>query len=397
VHLFQRLLDLVTDLRRSHWRSHLLHLVFLVVTVFAGGVFAEYLQDNDYALNWRYPIYQALLHATPWKARANRTAVVLIGDHEYWQVLRGQYPVPGDYLATLLSAIDRADPQLIAIDFNLRSPPRNAAADSRLLDAIADISRRRPVVLPVTLQTPARGDTYQRVPQSYAGRSFPPNVRIGHIHIFTDIRPIPVAQRLEDGQPQASFAEAIINLVAPEIISEFNDPDEPPFSTFLPKSEFLVIPASELASPPPTLLEKLRCRIVIVSGDWEGDPLIHSRVDDHDSPVGLIPGALVQANYIEALLGSRTYREFNRNLGRSIEGLLAIALIVLFETRRFTPASFLGLCLLVIVVGYILLENLGRYYEFYFPIVVLALHALFELIRGGWQHLRSQRMAPRRS
>ena len=92
VHLLQRLLDLVIDLRRSHWRTHWLHLVFLVAPVYAGVVFAEYLQDNDYALSWRYPIYKVLLHATPWKARANRTAVVLIGDHEYWQVLRGQSP-----------------------------------------------------------------------------------------------------------------------------------------------------------------------------------------------------------------------------------------------------------------------------------------------------------------
>lgn len=394
MHLFQELLDAFADVRRGKG----LHVAYLLLIVFAGVALAEYWEDHDYALRWRYPIYQALLHVTPWKARANRTAVVMIGDREHWQDLHGQTPIPGDYLAGLLRAIDRADPQLVAIDFKLESPPRNPAADSRLFDTIADIARRRLVVLSATLQESVRGDTYRLLPQSYSGRSFPPTVRTGHIHIFDDIRPIPVAQRLETGQGQDSFAEAIVRLVDPDVLSEFTNPAEQPFSTFLPRTDFLVIGAhSVIAGPPPSLQENLRCRIVIVSGDWEADKLTHARIDDHDSPVGRIAGSLVQANYVEALLGSRTYRELNRDLGRLIEGLLAVVLVVLFEKGSITPGKFFGLCLLIIVVGYFLLENAGRYYEFYFPIVVLALHALYELVKSGWQQQRSQRTAVRRA
>ncbi|MFY9826634.1 MAG: CHASE2 domain-containing protein [Thermoanaerobaculia bacterium] len=347
-----------------------------MAVIFLGVCLGRVCEHKEMALRARYAIYQAMLHLAPQKARASRTALVMIGDAEFRGELGGRSPIRRDYLAKLIRAVDAADAQLIAIDFRLEMPPQ--AEDGELLAAIEEVSARRPIVLPVTLAETRDGD-YQKLPQLYSKSRFSNAVRIGHIQVFEDRRPIPVGLRLADGTPLDSFAEAIVRLVDPSVLSGFEDAEDPPFATFVRRNDVLVVSASSVLRGEYTgPLGALRSKIVIVSGDWEVDALGHRHVDDQPSPAGVIPGSMVQANYVEALLGTRSYRELDENVALVLEVILAGLLAVLFErSRGWKKLSVaLGLCGLTLFVGYVLLENAGLYYDFYWPVILLALHAL---------------------
>jgi CHASE2 domain-containing sensor protein len=348
------------------------------LTIFLGTGLGRVCEHQEMALRARYAIYQAMLHLTPHKARASRTALVMIGDPEFWHELGGRSPIRRDYLAKLIRAIDAADPQLIAVDFRLEVPPQIPAEDRELLSTIKDVSAHRPIVLPITLAT-TPGGGYQTLPQLYSKASFSNAVRIGHIQVFEDRRPIPVGLRLADGTPLDSFAEAIVRLVDPSVLSDFKDDEDPPFATFVRRNEIFVASASSVLRGEYTgPLGALRSKIVIVSGDWEVDALDHRHVDDQPSPAGVIPGSMVQANYVEALLNSRSYRELDENVALVLEVCLAALLAVLFERSRGWRklSAAVGLCGLTIFVGYVLLENTGLYYDFYWPVILLVVHAI---------------------
>jgi CHASE2 domain-containing sensor protein len=362
---------------RTYWV-----VVFLAIGV--GAAADWYWENQDSALPPRYWIYQQLLYLTPWKARANRTALVIVGDKEYWGPdLAGRSPIRRDYLAKLIRAIDAAEPQLIAIDFDLSAPPRTLAEDAELIRAIQAVSRHRPVVLPATLEeAPQSHDKYRLQPQIYSGQTFSSAVRIGHIAIFADIRVIPMGLLLATRARQDSFSEAIVRLVDPGVLEAFTDAEDSPFATFVNRNRFLEVDASSvLAGRYQGPLGTLRPRIVIVSGDWEKEKLGHKRVDAWSTPVGSIPGSFVQANYVEALLGSRAYRELNGVVALLIELSLATALVFLFALDKISLTRFIALCVVAIASGYVLLANLARYYEVSFPLALLALHALFERVR----------------
>lgn len=367
------------------WKYWLLVVVLIGIGVYAGEVFEE----KDYALRQRYWIYQKLLYLAPWKMRANHTAAVLIGDKEYWQDLEGRTPVSRRYLANLIRAIDACNPRMIAIDFDLSIPPRDSQ-DAELIEAIEEVSQRRPVVLSVTLEAVGKL-AYQLQPQVYSGHSFSGVVRTGHIQAYDDIRRIPVGLRLTNGQPQDSFSETIVKLVDPRLLADFPNDEDQPFTVFLPREDFVVLDASSaLVEQHKGPLNKLNSRIVIVSGDWMLRNIRKDRSDDQETPVGTLTGSLVQANYVEALLASRTYRELNWAMALILEVLLAGVLVVLFALHEISWAKFIGLCFLAVVIGYFLLENVGRYYDFYFPLLLLALHAGFEQVKEMYLELRAK-------
>src|SRR5262249_22957558 len=154
--------------------------------------------------------------------------------------------------------------------------------------AIEEISQRRPVVLSVTLE-PLGKLAYQLQPQVYSGHSFSDAVRTGHIQAYDDIRRIPVGLRLADGKRPNSFSEAIVRLVDQQLLADFPNDEEQPFTVFLPRKEFVVLDASSaLVEQSKGLLNRLNSRIVIVSGDWTLHNIRKDRVDDQETPVGTL-------------------------------------------------------------------------------------------------------------
>ena len=68
-----------------------------------------------------YRLYAAIQYLELRPIRPKRTALVLIGDDEYWGgELKRRVPIKRDYLAKLVNKLDQAQPELIVLDFILR-------------------------------------------------------------------------------------------------------------------------------------------------------------------------------------------------------------------------------------------------------------------------------------
>jgi CHASE2 domain-containing sensor protein len=383
-------------LRRRSLTNWLVALMLVIV----GTCLSVYLEDNDYGLGMRYSLYQFLQYLSPNKPHAKRTTLVMIGDDEFWgPELAGRRPIRRDYLGKLLLAIEAVDPELIALDFKLipasgtggQESPAQRAEDQILLSAIDQVSSRScPIILPATLdETKLEADIYTLGPSIYSQHVFPPAVGIGYIDRIRDVRQVPVGLHLSTGERQDSFAEAIVRRVDPKALANLEDENSLPFATFIQPAMFTQLPARlVLATPSSDLRSRLRSKIVIVSASWNPDrSRLSERVDTHETPVGKTPGAIVQANYVEALLDSRVLGCLNRPLAVALEIALAAVIALLFALTHRSWTKLLtvaGVCAAAVLIGYVLLQNFGRYFDFYLPIVLLAGHATVERVREWW-------------
>ena len=107
------------ELRRKGKRYWLTVLALVVV----GTVVGELLGDQYVWIKLRYRIYPILQAMTPGKKGERKTVLVLIDDDDYW---KGEFarrvPLKRDYLARLIRALNTAEPTVIALDIDLRSP-----------------------------------------------------------------------------------------------------------------------------------------------------------------------------------------------------------------------------------------------------------------------------------
>jgi CHASE2 domain-containing sensor protein len=359
------------------------------VSVVIGMAAGYYLDHEDYAIEARYAVHGALQNFLHGDRHAKRTVLVLIDDQEFWKGELGRrIPVKRTYLAKLLRKLGGAQPALVGIDLVLRSPavdgslrehPDYSRETQNLIDAIRDVSRRLPIVLPATFRHTPAGLVLDAA--VYSGADFTPGeVRIGHILPPSDMRRLPVTQRMADQSRLYSFAAAIAETLDPAAVRPFKDDDALPVSTFMPEAEFPVISSrAVLAASDEQLRRTLRSKAVILGAAWNERAFqLPPRVDQHLTPIGSMGEAYVQANWVEALLDSRVYPQLDRVLAIALEALLSFAVAVVFALRIGALHKLgwtLALCLGAMLLGYLLLQNLGVYFDFYLPVLVLAVHA----------------------
>jgi hypothetical protein len=128
----------------------------------------------------------------------------------------------------------------------------------------------------------------------------------------------------------------------------------------------------------------------MICGTWHqhsykmGPPL-----DVHDSPVGEIPGAYVQANYFEALTAGRYFGSF-AEWGINVIELIAIfgAAALILRTEKWWLRAILALspAVVMVVFSYVFLQNIGAFFECSIPVIVLLSHMLLEKILE-WRRL----------
>jgi len=87
-----------------------------------------------------------------------------------------------------------------------------------------------------------------------------------------------------------------------------------------------------------TLISKLGFKVVIIGGGWHQYGVDSGPQNDaHESPVGLVYGAFVHANYVEALLDSRAYSPMKEGWAITLEvgfsAFLALCLVYTFASR----------------------------------------------------------------
>lgn len=385
------------------WARGWAHWLTVVVLTVLGTLAGHWISQKQIWTDIRYSIYQQTFDLAHPRGPLypKRTVLVLIQDEEYWKgELAGRAPVKRDYIARLIRKLDAAEAGVIAVDFDLRSPvsdgsmvehPDYEPETQELRKAVKEISARRVVVLPATLGFDEDG-YYEARPTILGGFDFAGgDVRWGYIQLPYDKRRIPVAVELKDGKLLDSFAAAVVAAVdttAYERLAKL-DADALPFGSYMPEAAFLapgtLFSASEvMQAEPGALRRELAHKIVIVSGAWSSNGFRSGRrVDSHPTPAGLLPGALIHANYVEALLGERTYKPVGENLVIALE--VALVLIVAVVLALPIPVwqrivTVTAMTVLFVLLSYFFIQNLGLFFDFFVPVVVLVGHLAVEKV-----------------
>ena len=366
--------------------------LLIVVGVYAG----EWLTEREYWIDQRYKVYQFLQNRLPRKPHPQRTVLVVIGDEEYWKgELAGRVPIKRDYLARLVQVLDSANPAVIALDFDLRSPttegnpvenPAYQDETQQLLEAVKLASPHRKVVLPKTI---GQDDQQKYVLESdiHSGYDFQGgDVLFGYIALPPDTRQVPLLSLpVQNGQPIPSFSQAILQADNEAILREHHEEATLPYGGYMTSEAFTKVTANQVLSRDPGALRKLAFKVVIVGGNWHDRGYNRgSWIDAYETPVGSIPGILIHANYFEALLDSRIYRPWKGWLSKLIEVLQSLAIAIPFALETRFAYKILAVALIsVLLVAFSLLSLmvLGLFFDFFIPEVLVFAHGIVEQIR----------------
>jgi CHASE2 domain-containing sensor protein len=176
------------------------------------------------------------------------------------------------------------------------------------------------------------------------------------------------------------------------------------YGSYIPQEQWeregLVSSAAEIRSADShERRRRLAHKIVIVGGGW------HSRaigrgplIDSFPTPAGKLAGAMVHANYIEALLDGRVYRQLSAPLAIGVEVSTIVVASVTFAMdiapvlKSVLVAAF-GLILLAF--NYVALQNLGQFFDGFVPIVLVFGHSIVDQVLG-WRRDALQHRASRR-
>ena len=134
----------------------------------------------------------------------------------------------------------------------------------------------------------------------------------------------------------------------------------------------------------PAALRRLAHRAVIVGAGWH--VLAHSTgpvADLHMTPVGAVGGALLHANFVEAIVDGRLFSPAGEIFLKALEFFLALGGALLFALRMKAAAKWsivVGATVVLFVGSYLALQNLGVFFESFLPILFVWLHALLHRV-----------------
>jgi len=392
----------------AHW------LTVLVLTAL-GTYIGHWISQKQVWVDVRYWIYQKTFDAARVRGPLypKRTALVLIGDEEYWKgELAGRAPIKRDYLAKLVEKLDAADAAVIALDFDFRSPvpdgsmiehPDYREETARLAQTLKTVGARRAIVLPATVGFDAQGYYVERTIVFHGFDFGGARVVKGYIQLPYDLRRTPVGLELGSGEMLDSFALAMVGAVdatAHQRIAA-QGMDALPFASYMTERDFagttpedakLFSSSAILNTDPAVLRKNLGARIVIVGGAWSSLAYgTGKRVDTHPSPAGTMPGVFLHANYVEAILNDRTYRPLSENLVMALEIALVLGVAVILALNMGTQRKFAlvsAVCVGFVFVSYFFLQNLGMFFDFFVPVAVLSGHLAVEKVMHWRKHAR---------
>lgn len=364
---------------------------------------------------WNYPLYGKLTTIGPRQPYAEHTLAVVIDDNDYWHgALEARSPLNRAYLASLITKLSECNPGVLALDIDLRSPdpagkitspvpgqphavpdhPSYAEETWKLLEAIRKAAKRCPVVLPRTIRYSDEYDphgsaapTYATEHDIYDGFDFgSQDVHTGYIALDDDLRVVPRELPLETDAMLDSFSLAIVRAFRPQALAEYEVSSEH-LASFLKEGAIPELSAGQLLAANSNQLAELskqiRGRSVIIGGDWHRlGPGRGPRVDSYTTPAGLQSGALIHANYVEALLDHRTFPRW-KFLALIIDIGLAYGLAYLLRRKLDwykKAALIVGLFILPVAGAYFLLHNLGVVLDVLVVLGLLLTHLMVEKI-----------------
>jgi CHASE2 domain-containing sensor protein len=385
---------------RQLWAKHFTHWLIAISLIGLGTFLGHKLGESQIWMDLRYKAYQSVLYRlTPRAPHPKRTVLVLINDQEYWSSpLDGRRPIKRDYLAKLVRKLADANPAVIALDVDLSLATDRSVYESgpykseteELLGAVKEVCANRTVVLARRLAYADASETeFQPVAAVFDGYPFGDSkVRSGYITLPPDIRRIPLALMMHDRTTRVdSFASAILGAIDEQSLRDAKEKEQDalPYGTFIEPQRFIQRSADYVfSSDAKTLQNDMAFKVVIVGGAWHQFGVNQGpEYDSHASPVGDVYGAFVHANYVEALLDSRTYKPMRQSLATGIEVFFSMVLAVFlsFDTGL---AAKLGmsvfLCMAILGISYVAWQNLGLFFDFLVPVVLLGGHIVVEKV-----------------
>ena len=353
----------------------------------------------QWMLELRLAVYQILSKSGPRTAQIGHLAIVEISDEEYWKgTLAGRRPIKRDYLASVVKALCDGEAQVVALDFDLRSPAQDGSLANHpdyqpetdeLAREIRDASVQCRIVLPRTLYCPNPPDgkctREESVLDSY---SFDPKrVTWGYINLPTDVRQIPLRRDNVEAATIDSFSQAVAAADSPNAFGHLKAIRQFPFGSFISEDLFraskAVLRAQDvLKDGSQNLAAVVGGKTVLVGASWHSNAFERGPiVDSHVSPVGSVPGVFIHANYAAALLDGRAYAPvgevFTSVVDVVIVGFVAVFFavpMVLWQRWCWIVALAAGLAL----VSYICWQNFGLFVEATIPAVLLLAHSLLD-------------------
>lgn len=392
---------------------HAVHWGTVLVCLLGVTWLVHLLEATPAVLGYRYGMFQLLSRISPQNDAFRDVVVVGVDDDSYWEgELASRVPVNRAYLAKLLRRIAEAEPRLIALDFDLRSPDpegriratqedpdanpakvielpvhqQHMAETVELLLAADEIaSRAAPVVLPATVK--GTHETYRNVSDAHDGFAFTsPRITRGYLQLAADRRVIPPVLELEDGSTIDSLSLAIVRAVAPDVLREQQD-ETSLYASFLPRDRIPLVTTSELmpseGEADAAAMEKLKGKVVLIGANW------HSRaqgegpyIDAHPSPVGLLQGVMLHANYVESLLQGKFLTPAGMWAATAFEWLLTglVAFLLIAKVPwRVKWTWIVGVLLAYPLLSFFGMQLMGVYTDVTLLTLALVLHMVADV------------------
>jgi CHASE2 domain-containing sensor protein len=391
--------------RKGWW-----HWIRFGLLLAAGAYVGNLLSDSPSFTNIRFKMYQfqtRMQRGGP--TYPQHTVLVLLNDEDFWGPrFESREPLKRDQLAALLDKLNQAGAETVALDLDFFSPipdkpdyeyPGFLAEDQVLKAAIKRMCDAGRYVVLATDAEPVAGWGAGTGPQEEKPSIYTPwlpelpCVRTGYTDSPDDLRKIAGVKVLQDGRGLDSFALAMVKIGDPTAYANIVNSEDKGFrfgqfltpADYSPKNgrQFVFNGEAVFNMSPNDLRQAVAEREVIIGTHWHWLAKgIGSIGDMHDTPGGDEPGAMVLANYVEAIRNETgTFTAISDRTAEVLEWAMTCGLAVLFvlEIRVVWKwAGFLLTCLLSLLLTYVLLQNLGLFLDFFIPILIIVVHTIAE-------------------
>jgi hypothetical protein len=421
---FQRIRSFVIKatgpIRRKGWR----HWARFAALLLLGSWIGHILSENDRFTDWRYWLYQKQVR---WERRGpvypRYTALVLLNDDDYWSLeFQARSKYKRDKLAALLDRLNAAGVNTVAFDIYMDAPypdqpnyefPDYRAEDQIFLDAVGRMcSAGRHVVLATEYwyaDPKHPGEGWSEVPPFYLSHlSSLPCITRGHVNFSVDMRKLPGVVPMKDGKDLDSLSLAVTHITDPIAYADIVHHDDRGFrfAQFLTPEDFATRDGRQFIFSGVDvermslneLREALADRTVIIGGHYQPTARgVGDYIDMFNSPGGLESGAMLHANYVEAMRDPvSNFAPVSDRTAEIIEWCLAciLALIGALEVHAgWKWAGFLISLVASVILTFVLLQNLGIFLDFFIPILMILAHTVVESLlemRHELHHARLQ-------
>ena len=404
------LLKIIRPFTSKGW-GHWVRFAFLLA---AAGYAGHLLGTSTWLTTFRYSIYhRQLLMRDRTQMYPKRTALVLLNDDDYWgDNYQSRTPLKRGKLAEVMDKLNAAGVNTVALDVDLRSPhPTDPGfefhdyqdEDKLLFQSIKSMcAADRHVVLASSVHY--GDDGYEQMPSIYTNDlKEMPCVTRGYIQMPFDLRQIPGTLEMAVGSTLDSMSLAVTGIADPTAhdqaaaktgesfrFSDYLTPDD--FSTRNGR-QFVFSGQQLKAMDVAALRSQLADKLVFVGANWHSNAYgAGPYVDLHNSPGGMEPGVMLHANYVEAMLDrTGTFAPISNTTAELIEIALALVLAMIGVLEIHTAWKWAALAIGVvfsILFTYMLLQNLGLFLDFLFPMLMIVVHSIAEEVLKVWHEFR---------